>query len=141
MRTLYVTGWCVSRKGKEIRAMRARIGRQRFAGNYGIERKDVGAALERIGFAIAVPLRRGKSQVIVEVQEADGVWRAISTRFVFGTSDAVSAAPIDARVPLFPIPAPIHGLNSGSIVPWSWPRKFVISGLRLVPRDFRRRNY
>ena len=70
----------MSRYGKKIRSIRARRGRQKFLGNYGIERKDVGAAFERIGFAIAVPLPRGKSQVIIEVQESDGVWRAISSR-------------------------------------------------------------
>jgi glycosyltransferase involved in cell wall biosynthesis len=96
-RTLYITGWCVSRCGKKIRSIRARRGRQKFLGNYGIERKDVGAALERIGFAIAVPLPRGKSHVITEVQESDGVWRAISIRTVFGTSNGTSQAPVDPK--------------------------------------------
>jgi glycosyltransferase involved in cell wall biosynthesis len=95
--TLYITGWCVGQHGNQIRSIRARLGRQKFLGNYGIERKDVGAALERIGFAIAVPLPRGKSQVITEVQECDGVWRAISSRTVFGTSDGVSQAPVDPK--------------------------------------------
>ena len=101
-RTLYVTGWCVSRYGKEIRAIRARIGRREFLGNYGVERKDVGAThgrkpVERIGFAIAVPLPRGKSQVTIEVQEKDLVWRAIATRAVFHTSNGGSQAPIDPK--------------------------------------------
>src|ERR1700751_4666811 len=65
VQTLYITGWCVGRHGKEIRSIRARRGRQKFLGNYGIERKDVGAVLERIGFAIAVPLPTGKSHVII----------------------------------------------------------------------------
>jgi GT2 family glycosyltransferase len=97
MRILYVTGWCVGRKGKEIRAIRARVTRRIFAGNYGIERKDVGAAIERIGFAIAIPLPAGKAQVVVEVQETDRVWRAISTRAVFGAPDGDSVAPIDPK--------------------------------------------
>ena len=87
----------MSRYGKKIRSIRARRGRQKFLGNYGIERKDVGAALERIGFAIAVPLPRGKSQVITEVQESDGVWRAISIRTVFGTPNGDSQAPVDPK--------------------------------------------
>src|SRR5437867_10257618 len=79
VRTLYITGWCVNRRGKDIRGVRARIGRQNFFGNYGIRRKDVAAVLgpisvERIGFAIAVPLPSGKSQVVIEVQEASGMW-------------------------------------------------------------------
>ena len=40
--TLYITGWCVSRYGNKIRSIRVRRGRQKFLGNYGIERKDVG---------------------------------------------------------------------------------------------------
>jgi hypothetical protein len=100
--TLYITGWCVSARGRNIFAMRARIGRRKFLGNYGIERKDVGATLakkpaERIGFAIAVPLPRGRSQVVIEIQENDGIWRAISTRTVFGTSKEVSQAPVDPK--------------------------------------------
>jgi GT2 family glycosyltransferase len=100
--TLYVTGWCVSARGQNIFAMRARVGRRKFLGNYGIERKDVGATLakkpaERIGFAIAVPLPRGKSQVTIEVQEWDGVWRPISSRAVFGTVIGDSQAPIDPK--------------------------------------------
>jgi GT2 family glycosyltransferase len=100
--TLYVTGWCVSARGRDIFAMRARVGRRKFLGNYGIERKDVGATLrkmpaERIGFAIAVPLPRGKSQVTIEVQEWDGVWRPISSRAVFGASIGDSQAPIDPK--------------------------------------------
>jgi len=100
--TLYVTGWCVSARGRDIFAMRARVGRRKFLGNYGIERKDVGATLrktpaERIGFAIAVPLPRGKSQVTIEVQEWDGVWRPISSRAVFGVPNGDSVAPIDPK--------------------------------------------
>jgi glycosyltransferase involved in cell wall biosynthesis len=95
--TLYITGWCVSRYGTKILSIRARRGRQKFLGNYGIRRKDVGAAVERIGFAIAVPLRGGKSQVIIEVQELDGVWRAISIRTVFGNSNGDSQAPVDPK--------------------------------------------
>jgi len=100
--TLYVTGWCVSARGRNIWAMRARIRRRTFLGNYGIERKDVGATLgkkpaERIGFAIAVPLPKGKSQVTIEVQEWDGVWRSISNHAVFGTSSGDSQPPIDPK--------------------------------------------
>ncbi len=101
-RRLYIAGWCVSRFAQEIRAVRARIGHRTFLGNYGMQRKDVGAtfgttAVDRIGFAIAVPLPRGKSQVTVEVQETDGVWRAISTRAVFGSSHAESQPPVDPK--------------------------------------------
>ncbi len=122
MRTLYLTGWCVSREGKEIRAMRARLGRQEFAGNYGIERKDVGAAVQRIGFAIAIPLPAGKSQVCVEVQEADRVWRAIAIRDVFGASDGESAAPIDPKY-FIPNPGANPRIEFWLDRPLVWPKK------------------
>ena len=122
MRTLYVTGWCVSREGKEIRAMRARFGRQEFAANYGIERKDVGAAVQRIGFAIAIPLPAGKSQVFIEVQEADCVWRAISTQAVFGASDGESAAPIDPKY-FIPNPGANPRIEFWLDRPLLWPKK------------------
>jgi len=100
-RTLYITGWCLNRHGKEIRNIRARIGRQKFFGNYGIRRKDVATALgitkTRIGFAIAVPLPLGKFQVVTEVQETDGVWRAIAIRDAFGARNKDSEAPIDPK--------------------------------------------
>ena len=122
MRTLYLTGWCVSREGKEIRAMRARLGRQELAGNYGIERKDVGAAVQRIGFAIAIPLPAGKSQVFIEVQEADCVWRAIAIRDVFGASDGESAAPIDPKY-FIPNPGANPRIEFWLDRPLVWPKK------------------
>jgi glycosyltransferase involved in cell wall biosynthesis len=122
MRTLYLTGWCVSREGKEIRAMRARLGRQEFAGNYGIERKDVGAALQRIGFAIAIPLPAGKSQVVTEVQEADGVWRAIAIRDVFGAPNENSTAPIDAKY-FIPNPGANPRIEFWLDLPSVWSKK------------------
>jgi len=119
--TLYITGWCVSRNGKKIRSIRVRRGRQKFLGNYGIERKDVGAALERIGFAIAVPLPRGKSHVITEVQEADGVWRAISSRAVFGVNGD-SVAPIDPKY-FIPNPGANPRIEFWLDRPFVWPKK------------------
>src|SRR5438132_11402743 len=127
VRTLYVTGWCLSRHEKEIRNIRARIGRQKFFGNYGILRKDVAAALgitavKRIGFAIAVPLPAGKSQVITEVQEADGVWRAIAIRDVFGAPNESSAAPIDAKY-FIPNPGANPRIEFWLDLPSVWSRK------------------
>ena len=122
MRTLYISGWCVSACGKQIRAIRARIGRRKFLGNYGIERKDVGAASERVGFAIAVPLPRGKSHVTVEVQESDGVWRAISSRAVFGVPNGDSVAPIDPKY-FIPNPGANPRIEFWLDRPLVWPNK------------------
>ena len=126
-RTLYIAGWCVSRYGRRIRAIRARIGRRRFLGNYGLQRKDVGATcgttpVERIGFAIAVPLPRGKSQVTVEVQESDGIWRAISSRVVFGASNGDSTAPIDPKY-FVPNPGANRRIEFWLDRPLVWPKK------------------
>jgi GT2 family glycosyltransferase len=120
--TLYIMGWCVSRYGKKICSIRARRGRHKFLGNYGIKRKDVGAALERIGFAIAVPLPKGKSQVVTEVQEADGVWRAIAIRDVFGASDGESAAPIDLKY-FIPNPGANPRIEFWLDLPSVWSKK------------------
>ena len=120
--TLYITGWCVSRCGKEIRSIRARRGRQKFLGNYGIERKDVGAASDRVGFAIAVPLPRGKSHVIIEVQESDDVWRAISGRAVFGVLNGDSVAPIDPKY-FIPNPGANPRIEFWIDRPLVWPEK------------------
>lgn len=121
-RTLYIAGWCVSQHGERIRSIRALRGRQKFLGNYGIRRKDVGAASERIGFAIAVPLPRGKSNVIVEVQESDGVWRAISSRAVFGARVADSAPPVDPKY-FIPNPGANRRIQFWLDRPLIWPKK------------------
>ena len=121
-RTLYIAGWCVNRHGKKICSIRARRGRRQFLGNYGIERKDVGAASHRVGFAIAVPLPRGRSEVIVEVQEPDGIWRAISSRTVVGAASANLAAPIDPKY-FIPNPGANRRIEFWLDHPSVWPNK------------------
>lgn len=122
VRTLYITGWCVSRHGKKVRSIRARVGRQKFMGNYGIQRKDVGATSERIGFAIAVPLRRGRSHLVVEVQESDGQWRAIFDRAVFGAPEGDAAPPIDPKY-FIPNPGANPRIEFWIDRPVVWPTK------------------
>ena len=129
-RTLYITGWCVSRSGKKIRSIRVRRGLQKFLGNYGIERKDVGAPSDQVGFAIAVPLPRGKSHVMIEVQESDGGWRAISRRTVFGVSKGESVPPIDPKY-FIPNPGANPRIEFWLDRPLVWPKKarhFKVSG-------------
>src|SRR5262245_14272895 len=127
VRTLYITGWCVNRCGKSICDIRARIGRRKFLGNYGIQRKDVSAALgpmavERSGFAIAVALPLRKSQIAIEVQEADGVWRVIAIRDAFGTRNKESKAPIDAKY-FIPNPGANPRIEFWIDQPSVWSRK------------------
>ena len=128
MRTLYVTGWCVSRQGKEIRAVRARIGRQRFAGNYGIARKDVGAALERIGFAIAVPLRRGKSQVITRYRSRMACGEPFRSELCSAPRTEIQQAPVDPKY-FVPNPGANPRIEFWIDRPVAWPKK--VRGLKI----------
>src|SRR5215208_1369573 len=47
--------------------------------------------------------------------------------------------PLLIRSTLFTIPVPTHALNSGSIIPWLGPGKFVISGCPAGVSRFRAR--
>ena len=101
--TLYLTGWCLTRDGKRARALRARLGRRTFEGNYQIERRDVaqerGLAPNEIrcGFALAVPLPTGPAQVVVELQEADGHWQPFAIYQVIGSPNEQTIPPQDAK--------------------------------------------
>ena len=105
--TLYVTGWCLRRDGQRVREIRARIGRRKFRGNYGLERKDVAARLGkqttdvRGGFAIAVPLPAGKSRLVMEVQETDCTWHPMAVKNVTGAPNDEPAPPIDPKYFIF----------------------------------------
>jgi O-antigen biosynthesis protein len=89
-RTLYISGWCIDRTGQQIAGIRARIGRRKFAGNYGFERKDLGAihgenhAFIRSGFAIAVPLPAGKSLLALECKQSGDRWRRFFEQEITG---------------------------------------------------------
>ncbi|MGH8093927.1 MAG: glycosyltransferase family 2 protein [Chthoniobacterales bacterium] len=101
--TLYLMGWCIAQNGQPIREIRSRVGRRIFPGNYGSERKDVVAVhalaqgRERTGFAIAVPLPAGKSEVITEVKDARGDWQPIDSREVLGAPDEKPEPPQDPK--------------------------------------------
>ena len=45
-RYLHISGWCFAGEGAEVKAIRARFGRQTFAGSYGVVRPDVAARLQ-----------------------------------------------------------------------------------------------
>ncbi len=99
--TLYAVGFCVPRGVRQVRAIRGRIGRRRFAGNYGIRRPDVAAVhgdgLVRSGFALAVPLPRGKSRLTIEVQDDAGAWWLLAEHEVLGAPDENTEPPQDAK--------------------------------------------
>ena len=89
-RTLYISGWCINRKGEPINGIRARIGRREFPGNYGFEREDLGSiygenpAFTRSGFAVAVPLRPRKYLLTLECQRPGTGWRPFFRHEVAG---------------------------------------------------------
>lgn len=99
--TLFLVGWCAARGAKKVRAIRGRIGRRKFAGNYGIARPDVAATrgpeAGRSGFALAVPLRGGKSCLTIEAQDDAGAWYALTQLAVFGSPNEKTEPPQDAK--------------------------------------------
>ena len=76
---LVVKGWCLSRTGRAIAGVRAKIGQTGRLGRYGLERRDIAASYARTagalssGFSIDVPVPPGASRVQLEaiVQGSD----------------------------------------------------------------------
>lgn len=76
---LFIKGWCLSRSGREIAGIRAKIGKTGRLGRYGLEREDVAAHFGQTnlarfsGFTIEVHVPLGKSVVQLEaiVQGSD----------------------------------------------------------------------
>lgn len=100
-RTLYLVGFCLPRGAGQVRAIRGRIGWRKFPGNYGISRPDVAAAhgadFVRSGFAIAVPLPRGKSRLTIELQDESGAWRPLASHDVTASPNDDPGPPQDAK--------------------------------------------
>jgi GT2 family glycosyltransferase len=87
-RVLYITGWCLDTTGEPIHGIRAKIGRRCFRANIGIPREDVFALhpelvySRRSGFAVAVPLPRGASNLLLQLRSTDGIWRSFDSHRV-----------------------------------------------------------
>ncbi|WP_293251291.1 MULTISPECIES: glycosyltransferase [unclassified Microcoleus] len=81
---LLIVGWVFNTKN-EIKAVRARINDQSFAGVYGIERSDIALAHSNIpaarkaGFTIELQAPAGRHEVVLEAQEAGGNWHLLAT--------------------------------------------------------------
>ncbi|MDQ3198673.1 MAG: glycosyltransferase family 2 protein [Verrucomicrobiota bacterium] len=126
--TLYLTGWCLTQEGKRARDIRARIGRRKFPGNYQTERKDVanerGPATETCcGFAIAVPLPSGHSEIVIEVRGADSVWLPIASHQVTGAPNDNTPPPQDAKY-FIPNPGANPRIDFWLDRPSVWSKKF-----------------
>jgi O-antigen biosynthesis protein len=79
-----VSGWCFSRDGKLIEGIRACIGSQCFAGQYGLSRPDVVAFYRdrpralKSGFEVAVDAPRKEVSLFrLEARHANGLWKEI----------------------------------------------------------------
>jgi hypothetical protein len=98
--TLYIIGWCLDRGGGWILGIRARIGSRKFEGKFGIPRTDIPQmhpnlpAAARSGFALAVPLPRGSSEILLELKTADGWWHPFFSHAVVGKDKTDDDEPI-----------------------------------------------
>ncbi|MDJ0557040.1 MAG: glycosyltransferase, partial [Microcoleaceae cyanobacterium MO_207.B10] len=87
-----IVGWCFHNRSLNIQNIRARVGTEIFAGNYGLPRPDVAqvyevrsknsndiSTAENSGFQITVKLSPGNYRLILEAQDAKGKWYEFAT--------------------------------------------------------------
>ena len=109
---LFIKGWCLSRSGREIAGVRAKIGKKGRLGRYGLEREDVAAHFERTnlsrfsGFTVEVPVPVGSSTVQLEAIVQGGDWEPFVTHQLQreGTAAAPDLARADAKKPFTEVP-------------------------------------
>ena len=75
-----ISGWCFYTGNQQLKAVRARIGKDIFAGEYGIERQDVAdihlayPQAKSSGFYLQIRVPQGNSLVELEAQDSNGKW-------------------------------------------------------------------
>ena len=85
-RRFRLSGWCFSRSGVPIEAIRARVDRHEYAGTYGVFRADVAALYRekagtfKSGFDLLVEAPRGRATLKLDVRVADGTWIEIFSK-------------------------------------------------------------
>ena len=73
-RILYVSGWFIDTMGLPVHGIRGRIGRQFFPANINLPREDLLVTYpdlplaRRSGFAMAIPLPRGTSKIVLQYE-------------------------------------------------------------------------
>lgn len=78
---LLIKGWCLSRSGRELAGIRAKIGKKSKLGRYGTERPDIcemfggDLSARRAGFTIELPVPAGRSEVTLEAIPLGGEWQ------------------------------------------------------------------
>ena len=89
-RYLHISGWCFAGEGAEVKAIRARIGRQTFAGSYGVVRPDVAARLHGLpgafgsGFFVDITVPGGTPKLVLEAKSEKGKWEEFYSRRLKG---------------------------------------------------------
>ncbi len=107
---LYVSGWFIDTIGLPIRGIRAKIGRQFFRANVGLRRDDVSAAYPELpssrhsGFAIAIPLPPRASEILLQYQGAEGIWRDFDSHRV-QRGDRPAEVPPPSQMNFFTAPS------------------------------------
>src|SRR3954465_4226439 len=86
-RCVIVRGWCFEPDAKPVAAIRLRVGNILLAGTVGFFRPDVrkefpSAPTDRTGFEIRGIFPAGKHEVVIEAQQANGLWVQIFTTTV-----------------------------------------------------------
>jgi len=105
-RVLYVSGWFIDTMGLPIHGIRARIGRQFFPANINLPREDLLVThpdlplADRSGFAVAIPLWRGTSKLVLQYQGTGRVWRDFDSHRV-RCGDHQAEVPPPSQLPFF----------------------------------------
>ncbi len=108
-RILYVSGWFVDTMGLAVQDIRARIGRLLFPANINLPREDLLLpypdlpSARRSGFAVAIPLPRGTSKLVLQYQGGDGIWRDFDSHRV-RRGDRQAEVPPPSQLPFFAPP-------------------------------------
>ncbi len=105
-RILYVSGWFIDTMGLPVHGIRARIGRQFFPANINLPREDLCVMYPdlplagRGGFAMAIPLPRRTSKIVLQYEGTDGIWRDFDSHHV-RRGDHQAELPPPSQLPFF----------------------------------------
>ncbi|MFL6527216.1 MAG: glycosyltransferase [Chthoniobacterales bacterium] len=102
-RRVRLSGWCVARKGGELRKIRACVGERTIERRFDRERPDVAGYLGEAGasrwcgFAIEIVVPPGQHRLEVDVAGADNHWRSVFAGDVVGP--AMDPSDTDPTIP------------------------------------------
>ena len=105
-RRFRIVGWCFSKNGETISAIRARVGKREFPGNFGLFRADVAANFGdrpgtfKSGFDVAVEIPRIPVCLHFEARDERGTWNEIFSRKVHAPLIDLRASRTDTSGPV-----------------------------------------